>query len=114
MLRPVWEIIFIEQLNVQHYVHFRIFIKINSIMEVTTLTDFRQNMRAYFEKVFNMGKPLFISRPKGRDMVLISKSEYDSMQETFHLLRSPKNADRLLKAIEADKAGEGNIQDLLD
>ena len=83
-------------------------------MEVTTLTDFRQNMRAYFEKVFNAGKPLFISRPKGHDMVLISKSEYESMQETFHLLRSPKNAERLLKAVEADKLGEGTSRELLD
>lgn len=83
-------------------------------MEVTNLTDFRQNMRMYFEKVFNMSKPLFIKRSKGRDMVLLSKSEYDSMQETFHLLRSPKNAERLLKAIEADKAGGGEVKELLD
>ena len=83
-------------------------------MEVTTFTDFRRNMKSYFEKVFNMGKPLFISRPKGRDMVLISKSEYDSLQETFHLLRSPKNAERLLKAIESDKAGSGQVHDLID
>jgi antitoxin YefM len=83
-------------------------------MEVTTLTDFRRNMRSYFEKVFAMGKPLFIVRPKGHDMVLISKSEYDSMQETFHLMRSPGNAERLLKAVEADKAGKGNVRELLD
>lgn len=83
-------------------------------MEITTLTNFRQNMRAYFEKVFEMGKPLFISRPKGHDMVLISKSEYLSMQETFHLLKSPKNAERLLKAIEEDKEGKGNVHELLD
>jgi len=83
-------------------------------MEITTLTNFRQNMRAYFEKVFEMGKPLFISRPKGHDMVLISKSEYLSMQETFHLLKSPKNAERLLKAIEADMEGKVNVHELLD
>jgi antitoxin YefM len=83
-------------------------------MEVTTLTDFRRNMRSYFEKVFTMGKPLFITRPKGHDMVLISKSEYVSMQETMHLLRSPKNAKRLLKAVGDDKAGEGNVRELLD
>jgi antitoxin YefM len=83
-------------------------------MEITTLTNFRQNMRSYFEKVFTMGKPLFISRPKGHDMVLMSKSEYLSMQETFHLLKSPKNAERLLKAIQADKEGKGNVQELLE
>lgn len=84
------------------------------VMDITTLTDFRQNMKAYFEQVFNMRKPLFIKRPKGNDMVLISKSEYNSMQETFHLLSSPKNAERLLKAIEMDKAGKGEVKDLLD
>lgn len=83
-------------------------------MEVTTFTDFRQNMKAYFEKVFHMGVPLFISRPKGHDLVLLSKSEYNSMQETFHLLKSPKNAERLLKAVEQDKAGGGTERELLD
>lgn len=83
-------------------------------MEVTSFTDFRQNMKAYFEKVFNMGVPLFISRPKGHDMVLLSKSEYNSMLETFHLLKSPKNAERLLNAVEQDKAGGGTERELLD
>jgi len=83
-------------------------------MEVTTLTDFRQNMRAYFEKVLQMGKPLFISRPKHDDIVVMSKSEYNSLQESFHLLSSPKNAVRLLNAIEADKAGEGKAHQLID
>jgi antitoxin YefM len=82
-------------------------------MEVTSFTDFRQNMKAYFEKVFNMGVPLFISRPKGRDIVVMSKTEYTSMQETFHLLKSPKNAERLLQAIEQEKKGEGKQRDLL-
>lgn len=83
-------------------------------MEVTTITEFRKNMKSYFEKVVRMGKPLFISRPKGQDMVLLSKSEYTSMQETFHLLRSPKNAARLMDAIAADKSGDVTVHDPLD
>ena len=83
-------------------------------MEVTTFTDFRQHMKAYFEKVLKMGKPLFISRPKGDDMVLMSKSEYNSMQETFHLLRSPKNAERLLKAIEEDRSDNTSTHELTE
>ncbi|AEV31235.1 type II toxin-antitoxin system Phd/YefM family antitoxin [Owenweeksia hongkongensis] len=81
-------------------------------MEVTNLTDFRRNMKSYFERVFNLRVPLFISRPKGEDMVLMSKSDYESMQETFYLLKSPKNADRLLAAIEEDKQGEATVHDL--
>lgn len=83
-------------------------------MEITTFTAFRQNMKAYFEKVFHMGVPLFITAPKGRDVVLMSKSEYNSMQETFHSLKSPKNAERLLKAVEQDKSGTGFERELLD
>lgn len=81
-------------------------------MEITNLTDFRKNMKTYFEKVFNLRQPLFIARPRGEDMVLLSKSEYESMMETFHLLRSPKNAERLRKAIEQDKAGKGEVHEI--
>lgn len=83
-------------------------------MVITTLTEFRQNMKSYFEKAFEMGQPLFISRPKGRDMVLMSKTEYESMQETFHLLKSPKNAERLLSAIKSDQEGKGTVRELVD
>ena len=83
-------------------------------MEVTSFTDFRKNLRLYFEKVYLMGKPLFISRPKGRDIVIMSKSEYDGMQETFHLLSSPRNAERLLKSIEADMTGESTVKKLIE
>lgn len=83
-------------------------------MEVTTFTDFRRNMKAYFEKVLSMGVPLFISRPEGNDLVVMSKSEYNSMLETFHLLRSPKNAQRLMEAMEQDKRGGGTQRDILE
>lgn len=83
-------------------------------MEVTTLSDFRQNMKAYFDEIFTTHKPLFIKRPKGDDMVVLSKSDYDSLQETFYLMKSPKNAERILKAVESDKAGRGEAKELLE
>ena len=83
-------------------------------MEATNLTDFRKNLKAYFEMVFNMKAPLFITRPKGEDMVLLSKSEYDSMQETFYLLKSPRNAERLIAAIEQDKKDKGEVRELIE
>ena len=83
-------------------------------MQMATLTDFRKNMKDYFESVFNLRTPLFITRPKGKDMVVMSKEEYESMLETFHLLKSPKNATRLLSAIEKDQANQGEAKVLLD
>ena len=84
------------------------------MIQVTSFTDFRKNLRQYFEKVYDMGKPLVISRPKGKDIVVMSKSEYDGMQETFHLLKSPRNAERLLKSIEAEKAGKVTVRNLIE
>jgi antitoxin YefM len=83
-------------------------------MQMATLTDFRQNMKDYFERVFTLGTPLYINRPKGKDMVIMSKDEYESMQETFHLSKSPKNAIRLLSAIEQDQLSQGEVKTLLE
>lgn len=71
-------------------------------------------MKAYFEKVFQLGKPLFISRPQGEDIVLMSKSEYNSIMETFHLLKSPKNADRLMSAVAEDQNDNVRLEKLDD
>jgi antitoxin YefM len=43
-------------------------------------------------------------------MVVLSKTDYESLQETVYLLKSPKNAERLLKAVEADQEGKGKSQ----
>jgi antitoxin YefM len=45
--------------------------------------------------------------------VLMSKDEYDSLVETAYLLRSPKNARRLLNAIESARAGDVAEHELL-
>ncbi len=71
-------------------------------------------MKSYFEKVLKDKEPLFITRNGREDMVVLSKSEYSSLMETFHLLRSPKNAERLLKAIDQDQQNGGKVKTLLD
>ena len=84
------------------------------MIQVTSFTDFRKNLRLYFEKVHDMGKPLYITGPKGKDIVVMSRSEYEGMQETFHLMSSPKNAKRLLEAIEDEKAGRVTVRKLIE
>jgi antitoxin YefM len=44
----------------------------------------------------------------------MSKDEYDSLVETTYLLRSPKNARRLIDAIESARAGDVAEHDLTD
>jgi antitoxin YefM len=46
-----------------------------------------------------------ITRNRNQAVVMLSLSEYESLEETAHLLRSPENAKRLLRSIEAIKRG---------
>ena len=66
------------------------------------------------DKVFEMRAPLFVTRSGGEDIVVMSKSDYDGIQETLHLLSSPKNALRLKEALEEYKTGGGQKRELLD
>ena len=45
-------------------------------------------------------------------MILVSEEENSTMQETFYLLRSPRNAERLLRSVEAVEAGRYEEKDL--
>lgn len=83
-------------------------------MDITTYTSFRQNLKSFLDKVFKNHSPLFVTRTNGEDVVVLSKADYESMQETFHLLKSPNNAARLLKAIEEYEKGLGKERKLIE
>jgi antitoxin YefM len=46
--------------------------------------------------------------------VVLSKSDYEGLQETYYLMSSPKNAGRLLEALEQANKGLGVKRDLID
>lgn len=48
-----------------------------------------------------------ITRQNGESCVLMSLEEYHSREETAYLMRSPKNARRLMDSIESLKSGNG-------
>jgi len=57
--------------------------------------------------------PIVITRDRGKPAaVLISLEDFASYEETRHLLRSPRNADRLLEAVEGLERGEGTERDI--
>jgi antitoxin YefM len=77
-------------------------------MSIVTYSYARQNLAKLMEEVDRDHAPVFISRQRKRGAsVLVSQDDWNSMQETLHLLRSPKNAARLRKAIAALDAGKG-------
>jgi antitoxin YefM len=83
-------------------------------MEITTYTAFRQQLKSFLDKVRNDHKPLVVTSANGEDVVVISKADYESMEETFYLLKSPNNAARLLKGIEEYEKGLGQEKKLID
>jgi len=72
-------------------------------MEAVTIKHFKKNIKSYFDKVCADRKPLVITDIPHGDIVILSKAEYDSMEETFYLLKSPRNTARLLQGIKEYK-----------
>ncbi len=65
----------------------------------TTYTNARANLAKLFDEVTFNQETVIINRRGKEDVALISATELESLIETAHLLRSPKNATRLLRAL---------------
>ena len=70
----------------------------------TNLTDARNNLAELCAQVVEDREVVIINRQEGESVALIAVDELDSLLETSHLLRSPKNAVRLLTALGKAKA----------
>lgn len=83
-------------------------------MNVTNYTQFRQNLKSELDTVIRMNQPLQVHRSNGEDVIVISKEDFNSMEETFHLLKSPANAKRLMDAIEEYNSGTRTERKLME
>jgi len=70
----------------------------------TTYTKARANLAKLCNQVAANREIIIINRRGAEDVALVSASELSSLMETAHLLRSPKNAERLLSALKRAKA----------
>lgn len=75
-----------------------------------TYTYVRDNLARLLEEVEAHRDVVIIRRRGHEDVALIPVGELDSLVETAHLLRSPKNAERLLTALRRALAGKGKPQ----
>ena len=78
-----------------------------------TASEARSDLFGLIERVNLDHDEVEITSKRG-SAVLMSKSEYDALIETAYLLRSPKNARRLLDALEAARAGAVSEHELID
>ena len=81
----------------------------------TTYTQARANLAKLCTRVAETREPYIIERRNGANVALISEDELNSMLETAHLLRSPRNARLLATALEnayEDPPPAGTLDDL--
>ncbi len=76
-------------------------------MQTTSYSQLRKSLAATLDRVAADHEPVIITRDKGKpSAVLMSLEDFASFEETRYLLRSPRNAERLLASIaELDQGG---------
>lgn len=73
----------------------------------TTYSQAREKLASLMNRVTDDLEVVIITRRGGKRVALIDAAEYEGLLETSHLLRSPRNAERLLLALEQARRGEG-------
>ena len=69
-------------------------------MGYVSYTELRQNLRKHLDSVCESRAPLVVTRQNGEPVVVLSLAEYESLEETLHLLRDPADAERPLQSIK--------------
>jgi antitoxin YefM len=84
-------------------------------MRVTSYSELRRNLATALDSVAADHEPLIITRDRGKPAaVLISLEDFASLEETQFLLKSPRNAERLLESIAELEAGKGEAKTLAE
>ncbi|NDG73494.1 MAG: type II toxin-antitoxin system prevent-host-death family antitoxin [Proteobacteria bacterium] len=74
-----------------------------------TYSTARDHLAEVWDKTVSTREPVIVSRRGAESIVMLPLEEWEGLQETAHLLRSPANARRLLAALNRLESGEGEI-----
>lgn len=75
-------------------------------MNAITYTAARENLASTMDRVCVDRDPVIITRKRDQSVVMIALEDYEALEETAYLLRSPANAKRLIASIEAAEIGQ--------
>ena len=76
-------------------------------MKAITYTAAREGLAATMDQVCRNRAPIIITRNRNQSVVMLSLEDYEQLEETAYLLRSPTNARRLLSALGSLEKGKG-------
>jgi antitoxin YefM len=83
-------------------------------MDAITYSAARANLASTMDRVCNDHEALIITRNGEQAVVMLSLEDYNALEETAYLLRSPANAKRLLSATAQLNAGNGVEKELTE
>ncbi len=83
-------------------------------MDAISYSAARANLAKTMEKVCNDHHGIIITRKQESPVVMISLEDYQAMEETVYLLRSPANARHLLESIAELESGKGSERKLIE
>jgi len=83
-------------------------------MDAITYTAARAQLARNMNRVCENHEPLIITRNSQQSVVMLSLADYQALEETAYLLRSPNNAKRLLDAVIELNAGNGRERALAE
>ena len=80
-----------------------------SNMNAISYTAARENLASTMDRVCSDHTPVIITRNRDQSVVMLSLEDYESLEETAYLMRSPANARRLLEAIHSLDSDKGTV-----
>jgi len=83
-------------------------------MNAITYTAARSNLAQTMAKVCDDHAPVIITRKAAKPVIMMSLEDYEALEETAYLLRSPENARRLFESITELATGKGTERELAD
>jgi len=83
-------------------------------LEAITYTTARQNLAKTMDKVCSDRIPVIVTRKSSDSVVIMSLEDFEALEETAYLLRSPKNMRRLIESIAQLENGTGIEKELLE
>jgi antitoxin YefM len=83
-------------------------------MRVINFSEARNNLKSVLDQVIDDADYTVITRRDSEDAVVMSLETFNSFMETFHLLKSPANAEHLAKSIVQYRKGETQERELID
>ena len=75
-------------------------------MDAISYTHVRNTLSSLMDKVCDNHDPVIITRQKQQSVVMMSLEDFNALEETTYLLKSPKNTERLHKAITDIKSNK--------